>query len=318
VKAKIVFSPRYDLSLFGLERAHPFDARKYGRAFSLLNERVGASLSARVAAPAAPASDEVLLKVHTREYLSSLGSSATVAKAIEVGVARFVPNSILRQKVLAPMRWAVAGTILAAELALEGALVMNLGGGFHHAFRDRGEGFCVYADVALAIAQLRSQGRLRADDQVMVIDLDAHRGNGFEAIVKDDPTIHVLDVYNFQIYPGLLPHSDPDQQPFMIPILAGSDDATYRDILAEDLPKFLASAADAKLAFYNAGTDIVAGDPLGRLNVSPAGVTARDRTVIDALASRGIPTVIVTSGGYTRISHKLIAETAQHLLNRFG
>lgn len=316
MKTTIVYSPSYDFSLFGFERLHPFDAKKFGRAFSLIRENFGVALPSRVVAPTAPASDEVLAQVHTPEYMASLRSSSTVAKALEIAAARLLPNAILQRNVLDPMRHAVAGTILAAEFALDGAMVMNLGGGFHHAFRDHGEGFCIYADVALAIASLRRSGRLRADDKIMIVDLDAHRGNGFEDIAKDDPAIHVFDVYNFQIYPGLLPHSDPDKQPFMIPVLAGSDDATYREILANDLPKFLESAAGAKLAFYNAGTDIVAGDPLGRLQVSPAGVTERDRVVIEALASRGIPTVIVTSGGYTKISHKLVAETALYLLER--
>jgi histone deacetylase 11 len=96
------------------------------------------------------------------------------------------------------------------------------------------------------------------------------------------------------------------------------NDQDYRDILTKDLPKFFDHVGPAKLAFYNAGTDIVSGDPIGRFDVSPEGVAARDRLVIDMLASRNIPTVIVTSGGYTRISHTLIADMALYLIQKMG
>src|SRR5436309_546549 len=94
------------------------------------------------------------------------------------------------------------------------------------------------------------------------------------------------------------------------------NDEDYRQILTTDLPKFLDQVGPAKLAFYNAGTDIVAGDRIGRFDVTPEGVAARDRLVIDMLASRSIPTVILPSGGYTRISHKLIAEMALYLIRK--
>lgn len=313
MKVQFVFSPGYDLSMMGLERLHPFDAHKYGRAWALVKKELGAALGPLSVEPWEPASDELLMLVHTRAYLDSLRSSGTVARALELWPLKFVPNSLIQSGALKPMRLAVQGTVLAAELALQGAMVMNFGGVFHHAFRDRGEGFCIYADMAIAIAAQRAAGRLGPEDPILVIDLDAHRGNGFEDIVASDPSVHVFDVYNSQAYPGLLPDWDPDEKPFMIPVLPNSGDDTYRKILAEDLPKFLESAGQAKLAFYNAGTDIVAGDPIGRLNVSPEGVAARDRVVLDALAARGIPIVTVTSGGYTSASHKLIAEMALYL-----
>jgi histone deacetylase 11 len=313
---KLVYSPHYDFSVLGLEKLHPFDARKYGRAWSRVKKALGNDLERVSVEPKQPASDEVLLRIHTREYLDSLRSSTTVARALELWPARFVPNSLLQSGLLQRMRFAVQGTILAAELALEGAMVMNFGGGFHHAFRDRGEGFCIYADVALAIAMQRASGRLKPDDGIIVIDLDAHRGNGFEDIVEGDPAVKVFDVYNAAVYPGLLPGWDPDTKPFLIPVRPIIGDEEYREILSTDLPRFFAQTGPAKLAFYNAGTDIVSGDPLGRWRVSPEGVAARDRLVIDALASRGIPTVIVTSGGYTGISHELIAEMALYLVKR--
>jgi histone deacetylase 11 len=313
LNVRVLFSPGYDFSLLGLERLHPFDAHKYGRAWALVEKELGPALDSIAMEPKQPASDELLMLVHTREYLESLRSSETVARALELWPLRLVPNSLLQGAVLKPMRLAVQGTVMAAEMALQGAMVMNFGGGFHHAFRDRGEGFCLFADVAIAIAAQRAAGRLAADDRILVIDLDAHRGNGFEEIARSDPAVRVFDVYNAQAYPGLLPDWDPEEQPFMIPVLPGAGDSSYGKILAEDFPKFLDGAGQVRLAFYNAGTDIVAGDRIGGLDVSPEGVAARDRLVLDTLARRNIPTVIVTSGGYTRASHALIARMALHL-----
>ncbi len=317
MKPNLVYSPGYDLPLLGLERLHPFDAHKYTRAWSIIREQGGPGILNRWTQPPAPVSDEALLRVHTPEYLGSLHSSAVVAKALELWPCRFVPNAVLQSRVLHPMRLAVEGTILATALALREGVAMNVGGGYHHAFRDHGEGFCVYADVAVSIAAHRATGRLGADDPVVVIDLDAHRGNGFEDAVRDDASIHILDVYNFQVYPGLH-DDDPDRFPFLVPIRANTSSTAYLQIVREELPRFLASVPRPKLAFYLAGTDVVSGDPLGGLQVTPEAIGERDRLVLDALAGGEIPTVIVTAGGYSEESHRLVAQLALYVSNRFG
>jgi len=194
---------------------------------------------------------------------------------------------------------------------------MNIGGGFHHAFADHGEGFCLFADAAIAIAAARSSGALAAGDPVAIIDLDAHRGNGVWEICGRDPAVRVMDVYNFQTYPGLFPGAVEDF-PFQIPLKAGTSDAAYLDTVRQELPRFLDGLPRPRLAIYNAGTDVLAGDPIGGLAVSPEGVVKRDRLVLAPLAERQIPTVIVTSGGYTRRSHELVAELAVALVERLG
>ena len=214
------------------------------------------------------------------------------------------------------MRWATAGTIAAVHAVLsdDAKIAMNLGGGFHHAFRDHGEGFCLYADVAVALAVARARGTLRATDSVAVIDLDAHRGNGFWDIYGSDHGVSVFDMYNFQAYPGGFP-GDLEQSPFQIPMKWGTSDDHYLETLREELPTVLDSLSGPRLAIYNAGTDIIAGDRVGQLAVSYDGVVTRDRYVIDTLAGRGIPTAVVTSGGYTRHSYKLIADLATHIVS---
>jgi histone deacetylase 11 len=315
----LVYSPRYDFSLFGLERLHPFDAHKFSRAWARLAERLGSELDRYWEEPKEPIAEADLLLVHDAAYLDSLHRSSVIAAAIELGPLGLVPNALLQRGLLEPMRLAAAGTLLAAERALEnaGTMAMNLGGGYHHAFGDHGEGFCLYADAAVAIAALRARGLLAQDDTIAVIDLDAHRGNGFWDIVQDDPAVHVLDMYNVQNYPGPFPGDDA-AYPFQIPLRARLEDARYLETVARELPRFLASMPPPRLAIYNAGTDILAGDPIGGLAVSAEGIIERDRIVVDALSDRRIPTVIVTSGGYTHHSHVLVAELAQRVVERVG
>jgi histone deacetylase 11 len=314
MNAELVYSPSYDLALPGLSWVHPFDGRKFSRAWEVLRSRLGDALEGRRLAPDAPVPDASLLRVHTAAYLDSLRSSAVVAKALEAWPLRFLPRAFLQNRILAPMRWATAGTILAAARALErGGMVMNVGGGFHHAFPDRGEGFCLFADAAVAIAEARARGLLGAGDRVIMIDLDAHRGNGFEACLGADPAVRILDIYNAQAYPGLHP-GHPDKFPYMIPMRAGLSDEGYLSGVREELPPFLEAAGPIRLAFYNAGTDILAGDRIGGLAVSADGIRERDRYVVDLLAERKIPTVIVTSGGYTKSSFGLVADLAFRVL----
>ncbi|HEX7898060.1 MAG TPA: histone deacetylase [Planctomycetota bacterium] len=310
MKASLVYASSYDMYFPGFSWLHPFDGRKFSRAWKTIEARAGEAATRARIQPEAPVSDESLLRVHTRAYLDSLGSSAVVARALEAGPLRFLPNGLLRWRLLTPMRWAVAGTILALSRALaDGGVSMNLGGGFHHAFPDHGEGFCLFADAAVAIMELRARKLLAPGDRVAVIDLDAHRGNGFDACLGKDADVRILDLYNVQAYPG-----PGEKVPYAVPLRAGLGDAEYLERAREELASFLDQAGPFRLALYNAGTDIVRGDRVGQLDVSPEGVRERDRHVVDTLSKRGIPAAIVTSGGYTSLSHALIAELALHLL----
>lgn len=317
MSCRFVYSPDYDFSLCGLERLHPFDARRASRAWAAFRAACPTAAAQAWLRPTDPVTDDELAQVHTRDYLRSLASSAVMARALEVWPARLVPGFLLRKHVQGPMRLATRGTLLAAARALAGEDAMNFAGGYHHAFRDRGEGFCLFADVALAIAYHRGSGRLGPDDRVAVLDLDAHRGNGFSSIVAGDARIAVLDVFNFQVYPGL-GDVDVEAEPFMIPVHARTSDDAYLGLVREALPRFLERAGAVRLAFYNAGTDVLAGDRVGGLRISPQGVATRDRLVVDALAARGIPMVVTTAGGYTGSSHALIAQLAAYLASRPG
>lgn len=312
---RFIYSEKYDFPFPGLNTLHPFDTRKYSKAWNHFNDEVGEVVQSLWIEPKEQITEIELLTIHNQEYLASLKNSSTIAQVIEVWPAKFIPNKILQSRLLNPIRLAAAGTLIATQEALKGkSIAMNFGGGYHHAFPDHGEGFSFFADAAIAINQAREHGLLDQNDKVLMIDLDAHRGNGFDAITCNDTRVEMFDMYNFQVYPG---HhgGDPDEYPYIVPIKYGSNDDFYLGILKDELPPFLDAFSEAKLVIYNAGTDILDTDPLGGLKVSFQGVVERDRFVLEEITKRNIPSVIVTSGGYTSQSYKLVAELAKMVIN---
>ena len=308
MRAHFVYSKNYDISFGWPGRLHPFDGTKFSKAWNLVRTKFKDRLNDSWIEPHIPVSDQLLLTIHSEQYLGSLQQSATIARVIEINLARYFSNNLLQRKLINPLKLACAGTVLAAESALNNkAIAMNFGGGYHHAFADHGEGFCFFADAALSIVNCRQTGLLRPQDKILMIDLDAHRGNGFDAIMGKDSAVRIFDMYNFQAYPGLH-QGDPDSYPYLIPLKSGIKDQQYLDILQTELTKFLNENQNAKLVYYNAGNDIYEQDRLGGMGVSYDGVVTRDNMVLTALANRGVPTVVMTSGGYTSASHKLIAE----------
>jgi histone deacetylase 11 len=228
-----------------------------------------------------------------------------------VPLARFVHIYVIDRTVLAPMRWAVQGTIDAAREALAHGSAINIGGGFHHAKPDSGEGFNVYNDVAIAIAELRATGELSAEDRIAYIDTDAHQANGICHCFMEDRRVGIFDIHNAQIYPR---HDRPARERIDhgIRLSIGCDGDTYLLELQRALPDWLDTQFGHQgpaLAVYNAGTDVVAGDMLGALGLLPQNILERDLWVLQTLRQRGIPVVMVLGGGYTAESWRLVASS---------
>lgn len=185
----------------------------------------------------------------------------------------------------------VQGTVEAAADALATGVGLNLAGGTHHAFADRGEGYCVFNDLAVAIRALQREGRLT---RAVVIDLDVHQGNGTASLFAGDPEVFTFSMHGARNYPFHKERSRLD-----VELDDGTTDADYLrrldacldDVLAESRPE---------VACYIAGADPFAGDRLGRLRLSIDGLRLRDRKVIHACRRRGIPLVVVLGGGYAR------------------
>ena len=315
---KIVYSPNYNITFFGIERLHPFDSRKYGRAWNLLKAEFGSSLSKYHARIRGAVGMDALRLAHTDAYLKSLHSSAVLAAALEIPLLASLPASFTHWRVLRPMRWAVAGSIEAARCALQSGIAVNLSGGYHHAKPANGEGFCLFSDAAMIVRQLRLEGRLEASATILYIDLDAHQGNGVCHQFLDDPQVRIFDMYNKQIYPA----SDFDARARIdcdVPLESKCTGAHYLRLLRGKLPGFLGDsclAKNAALCIYNAGTDPYAGDQLGSLSLSAADILERDLFVFEQLTDRQIPVVMLLSGGYSQESYRLVAATIRKLVQR--
>lgn len=311
---RIVYHDRYNIRAPGLTQLHPFDTCKFQRAWDLIRRELGKQADGLHRLTDRAADERELLRVHTADYLASLRSSVVIAAAVEVPLVAAMPNWLVRRILIEPMLWATRGTIIAAETAMTDGAAIHLGGGYHHASRERGEGFCLFADLSIAVAALRDQGRLKNGDRVAVIDLDAHRGNGIAQIHREDPDVRIFDMFNCRTYPR-----DKDSIARIdcpIPLEPGTGDDGYLLQLQRKLPTFLDQHGPFALAIYNAGTDVFKEDPLGGLSLTAAGILERDLFTTAELAKRGIPWLSVTSGGYTQESAGLIATSALEVIRR--
>jgi acetoin utilization deacetylase AcuC-like enzyme len=274
---RFVYSPRYDLNL----GPHVFPAVKY----RLVREQL---LALGVAAPEdfeepQPARDDDLLRVHTREWVTKLRTGALSAAEIERLEIPYSPEMV-------EAVWlAVGGSILAGDLALRHGLGFNIGGGFHHAFPDHGEGFCPLNDVAVAIRRLQHEGRIQ---RAMVVDVDVHHGNGTAAVFHDDPSVFTLSIHQYRNYPFEKPPSDLD-----IHLEDACSDEEYLHRLAERYPPAMFEF-QPDLIFHVAGADPYHQDQLGGLALTLEGLKRRDRLVIETARRQGIPVAVVLAGGY--------------------
>ena len=302
----IVYHPGYNITAFGLERLHPFDSRKYRRIHDALISR-GLRRSKGFVRPS-PVSRRDLLRIHTPEYLGSLRRPDALARILEVPIIARLPGWVIDWRVLRPMRYATGGTILACRQALEHGVAINLGGGYHHAAAGWGGGFCVYADAPLAAKLLHDDGKV---GKVMVVDLDAHQGNGTASIFQDWPWAAIFDLYERDIFPA---RKEPEDYP--LPVRSGLTGIEYLEIVRESLPLAL-DTVRPDLLIYNAGSDPFAGDPLAGFRLTMSDLAERDLMVVTLARERGIPVALVLSGGYSAESWRLHADGVEGILTRF-
>ncbi|XP_031238438.1 histone deacetylase 11 isoform X2 [Mastomys coucha] len=302
----IVYSPRYNITFMGLEKLHPFDAGKWGKVINFLKEEK--LLSDSMLVEAREASEEDLLVVHTRRYLNELKWSFVVATITEIPPVIFLPNFLVQRKVLRPLRTQTGGTIMAGKLAVERGWAINVGGGFHHCSSDRGGGFCAYADITLAIKFLFE--RVEGISRATIIDLDAHQGNGHERDFMGDKRVYIMDVYNRHIYPGDRFAKEAIRR--KVELEWGTEDEEYLEKVERNVRRSLQEHLP-DVVVYNAGTDVLEGDRLGGLSISPAGIVKRDEVVFRVVRAHDIPILMVTSGGYQKRTARIIADSILNL-----
>ena len=271
-----VWSPLYEADLGG----HVFPTEKYRRVRERLLTEGG--LSPDAFREAEPADRTVLERVHTRRYLDEFeGLRWTLATA-----SSELP---LTPEVVRWFKIAVGGSVAATELALARGAAMHLGGGFHHAFADRAEGFCYLNDIAVA-AKIALEGGV---DRISVVDVDVHQGNGTARIFQGDNKVFTFSIHQENNYP-LKEQSDLD---------IGLDDGTADDEYLTELDRGLdVSVRQRKpeLVFYVGGADPYREDQLGGLGLTLDGMRRRDRLVFETVRGLGGKLVIMLAGGYAR------------------
>jgi acetoin utilization deacetylase AcuC-like enzyme len=276
---KLIYHPRYDLNL----GAHVFPSQKFRLiAEFLLHDKLAAQDD--FLQPAA-ARDEDVLRVHSKDWVWKL-KEGTLTRSEEMRLE--IPYS----PEMVEAAWlAAGGSILAGERALRDGFAAYLGGGFHHAYPDHGEGFCPIHDVAVAIRRLQADRRIT---KAMVVDTDVHHGNGTAAIFRDDPSVFTLSIHQLNNYPA---HKPPSTLDLHLPDGAGDDE--YLAALLPAVRKAL-DAFQPQLVFYLGGADPFCEDQLGGLSLTREGLRERDRMVFEEVRRRGVAVATALAGGYAR------------------
>jgi acetoin utilization deacetylase AcuC-like enzyme len=253
----------------------------------MLSERVAASgiCGPKEMIVPRPVSDEEILRSHEEGYLRRVVDGTLTRKEMRrIGF----PWS---ERMVERSRRASGGTVGACLAALEDGFAANLAGGTHHAFADRGEGYCVFNDSAIAARAVQAEGLV---ERVVVLDTDVHQGNGTAAILREDASVFTFSIHGAKNFPFHKEESDLD-----VPLPDGADDGEFLDSLEEGLERALEESR-AQLAIYLAGADPFEDDRLGRLCVSKEGLAERDRLVLESCRERGIPVAVTMAGGYAR------------------
>ncbi len=274
---KLFYSPYYYADI---GENHVFPIRKFELVKDiLLNE--GTIKPHEIIAPE-PAEIKDLLLVHTEDYISRLVSGNLTAKEVrKLGLPW--SESLVRRSF-----HAISGTINAAKSALENGVSSNLAGGTHHAFPDRGEGFCVLNDVAVSIKLLQKHNLAK---RFLIVDCDVHQGNGTAFIFKNDESVFTFSMHGAKNYPL---HKENSSLDIELPDKTGDDE--FLETLTEALPRIFTHNPD--IIFYLGGADPFEKDKLGRLSLTIAGLRERDEIVLEFAKERSVPIVTTMSGGY--------------------
>ena len=275
----IAFAPCY---AHPLPAGHRFPMLKY----ELLPEQLLHEGTATAADffVAHPPPDEDILRVHDADYYARLRAGQLTRQ--EERATGFPWSRELFEREITIL----GGTIECARRALAHGVAFNIAGGTHHAFRDRGEGFCLLNDQAVAAAWLLAHGHA---NKVLIVDLDVHQGNGTAAIFRDEPRVFTFSMHGGRNYPARKEISDLD-----LPLPDGTPDTEYLPLLAETLPRLLAEV-QPDFVFYLAGVDVLATDKLGHLGLSREGCRRRDELMLGLCHRHQLPVVGCMGGGYS-------------------
>jgi acetoin utilization deacetylase AcuC-like enzyme len=281
---QIAFSPIYE---YPLPKGHRFPMDKY----SLIPQQLiyeGTVQDKQFFHPN-PISEEIILLTHSAKYWEDLKNQTLSEKEIRAIGFPMTPLLVERGRHIA------AGTLQCVEYAIKHGISMNAAGGTHHAFKEKGEGFCVFNDIAIAANYLIHSNKF---NNILIVDLDVHQGNGSASIFNGQGQVFTFSMHGAKNYPFRKEASHLD-----IGLPDGTEDEAYLKILFNILPRVI-DQHRPELIFYQAGVDILTTDRLGRLSVSREGCRKRDKYVMEICKKNKIPLVVTMGGGYSpQLSH---------------
>lgn len=317
-KNSVVYHPRYKLGTSWLKHLHKLDMDKSGDIYRSLMEK-GIITQNTIYKPGKATASQ-LRAVHSAEYVDhKLKDKHWLSKVFQVEAIGKVPYPITKHLVVTPMFYHAGGTILAGELAADKGWAINLGGGAHHAHANDASGFCMMADITMSIENLRA--RRKDIKKVMIIDLDAHQGNGHARDYLNDDDVYIVDMFTH----GKLPDGTmfyPDDAHAMdrinLPVKLAFD--TQDDEYLQKLSDALDTAKvqfSPDIIYYVAGADILEGDAFGKQKISLAGFVERDEKVFSFAKALSVPIVTVQAGGYQPNLGAIIADSIENLHHKF-
>lgn len=228
--------------------------------------------------------ENALFGIHDKYYWRKLKQGTLTKEEVRKTGFPYSEKLVKRELVI------LQGSIDCAKYALEYGVALNVAGGTHHAFRDRGEGFCLLNDIAVASDYLL-QNKLA--NQILVVDLDVHQGNGTASIFHKNDRVFTFSMHGGKNYPLKKEVSDLD-----VPLPDGIEDRAYLEILHNQLPKLI-EKVEPDFIFYQSGVDVLETDKLGRLGLSQHGCKMRDKFVLESCQKNDIPVAISMGGGYS-------------------
>jgi acetoin utilization deacetylase AcuC-like enzyme len=275
VNVPVVYHPGYYADI----GAHVFPTRKFSLVLEAIRRHVG-DITGCFHRPS-PATREQLLRVHAPEYLDDLDACRWTRRTS-------CSELPLTKEIVDAYYLMAGGTCLAASLACEHGGAMNLGGGFHHAFADRAEGFCYVNDVAVAVREIQAR---RLIERVAVIDTDLHQGNGTARIFRGDPQVFTFSIHQEDLYPV------KEQSSLDIGLQDGTEDEEYLAKLRQGLDVVFRQFKP-QFVMYVGGVDPYKEDRLGSLRLTKKGIKQRDTMVFRTCRDHGVPVAAVLAGGY--------------------
>ncbi|MBN2406857.1 MAG: histone deacetylase [Elusimicrobia bacterium] len=292
---KIVYSPEYEINI----GAHVFPTSKYRLVKEYLTGK--GYIGEDSFTEPQPASIEDLLQVHKREYVGDI-KDGTLSITDQIRLELPYSESLARASFLC-----CGGTVLACSLALEYGAGIHLGGGFHHAYPDHGEGFCVFNDVALGALEMLRRGR-----RVLIIDCDLHQGNGTAVCLRSVENVYTFSIHQENNYPFYKERSDRD-----IGLKDGTDGKEYNGLLEDNISE-IKKAFNPDLIIYVAGADVYRDDQLGGLSLGIGDLIDRDRIIYRESVADSIPAAVVLAGGYARKLEDTVQIHANTVINMLG